>query len=317
MRFRQFEVFHAVMTTGGVSDAAQRLGISQPSVTKTLQLLEAELGYRLFDRIKGRLHPTEEARLLMREAERAQAAMDDLREASLRLRHGSQDHLRIVATPALGHEVLPDAVTTFARQKADIRLTISTRHSGEVLEEIAKPSFGFDLGFVFDAGGRPASIGAMRIGTVPIATVSRPRTFARPGPEVGIDDLVGRTVIGLDDTEPLGKLVADLSRTSGLMINSPIRVQTYRLACALALRDNGVAIVDGMTAASVAQDHVDAEVRLFPPDLSLPVNAVYPLSTGLPLTSREFVEVFEKALASQLARLRRRLRGTARRESKD
>lgn len=299
MRFRQFETFYAIMTLGSASAAAERLGVSQPSVTKTLQQLEEELGYQLFERIRGRLQPTQEAHALLREAERAQAALSDLREASRRLRHGVESNLRLVATPALGHEVLPDAVSAFVEQHPRVRLTISTHHSGDVFEELHKPAYGFDLGFVFDAATKPASVGAMQIGAVSIAAVAQRGVFRKQGAHVRLDDLLGKTVIGLDESEPLGKLVADLSRTSGLRIDSPIRVQTYRLACALALRGQGVAIVDAMTAASVKRDQPDADVRQFPADMSLPVNAVYPLTRGLPVQSREFVAVFQQALARQ------------------
>ena len=68
LSYRQVEVFHAIMMAGSVSGAAERLGLSQPSVSKTLQTMEYDLGYLLFDRIKGRLQPTEEARALLQEA---------------------------------------------------------------------------------------------------------------------------------------------------------------------------------------------------------------------------------------------------------
>jgi DNA-binding transcriptional LysR family regulator len=53
MRLRHIEVFHAVMSAGTVSGAAQVLHISQPAVTKVLQHAEAQLGISLFERTKG------------------------------------------------------------------------------------------------------------------------------------------------------------------------------------------------------------------------------------------------------------------------
>lgn len=303
VRFRQFEVFYAVMTAGSVSAAAQRLGVSQPSVTKTLKQLEDELGYLLFDRVKGRLQATEEARALMREAERAQAALDDLRDVAKRLRQGSESHLRIVATPALGQEVLPDAVmagSAGSGQAGRVRFTISTLHSGDVLREIAKPTFGYDLGFIFDASQKPASVGATQIGAAPLACVAQPGTFARRGPEIALEDLVGKTLIGLDETEPLGRMLADISASSGLITDVAIRVQTYWLACGLAQRGAGVAVVDAMTATSFALHNNDVEARRLPAHLTLPVNAVYPLARGLPVRSKTFVARFEEALARRL-----------------
>ena len=54
MRLRQIEVFRAVMLVGTVSEAARMLNVSQPVVTRVLQHTELQLGFRLFDRTKGR-----------------------------------------------------------------------------------------------------------------------------------------------------------------------------------------------------------------------------------------------------------------------
>ena len=55
MRFRQIEVFHAVYTHGSISAAARALGVSQPSVSKTLRHAEDSLGFPLFQLARGRL----------------------------------------------------------------------------------------------------------------------------------------------------------------------------------------------------------------------------------------------------------------------
>ena len=71
MNFRHIEIFFAVMTCGTVTEAARQLGVSQPSVTTTIQQAERKLGIQLFRRESGRLLPTQEAMTLFEEAERA------------------------------------------------------------------------------------------------------------------------------------------------------------------------------------------------------------------------------------------------------
>ena len=61
MRLRHIEIFHAIYTTGSITNAAKILHVSQPSVSKVLSHAEMQLGFNLFDRVKGRLIPTEEA----------------------------------------------------------------------------------------------------------------------------------------------------------------------------------------------------------------------------------------------------------------
>ena len=64
MNLRQIEIFHAVFLHGTVSAAARSLNVSQPSVTKVLRHTERTIGLPLFERTKGRLIPTQDARNL-------------------------------------------------------------------------------------------------------------------------------------------------------------------------------------------------------------------------------------------------------------
>ena len=65
MKLRHIEVFFAVMSQGTVTAAAYYLGITQPSVTASLKNAEADLGFKLFHRRKGRLTPTPDAKVLI------------------------------------------------------------------------------------------------------------------------------------------------------------------------------------------------------------------------------------------------------------
>jgi len=299
LSYRQIEVFHAIMTSGSVSGAAERLGLSQPSVSKTLQTMEYDLGYQLFDRIKGRLQPTEEARALMQEAERAREALQDVRSLARRLRHGEDSKLRVTATPALGLQVLPEAVSRFRQLQPRSLFDITTHHSGDILTAISRKSFGFDVGFTFGAEGAEAPVGSIEIGSVALACVARRGVLDGYPEEIGLEDLVALPVISLHESEPLGRLLHEKSRELGLALDTQMRVQTYGIACALAERGAGLAIVDAMTAVSHAHNNPVVDLRRFDATLSLPVTAIYPLTRGLPVNTKRFVDGFAEVLAER------------------
>jgi DNA-binding transcriptional LysR family regulator len=296
LSYRQIEVFHAIMMAGSVSGAAEQLGLSQPSVSKTLQTMEYDLGYLLFDRIKGRLQPTEEARALLQEAERAREALQDVRSFARRLRHGEDSKLRVTATPALGLQVLPEAVSRFRVLQPRSLFDITTHHSGDILDTISRKSFGFDVGFTFGAEGAEAPVGSVEIGSVSLACVAKRGILDNYPEEIGLEDLASLPVISLHESEPLGRLLAEKARELGLTLDTQMRVQTYGIACALAERGGGLAIVDAMTAVSHAQNNPAVDLRRFDADLSLPVTAIYPLARGLPVNTRRFVEAFAEVL---------------------
>ncbi|MFN7994317.1 MAG: LysR family transcriptional regulator [Bryobacteraceae bacterium] len=70
MTLRQLEMFKAIVETGRFTGAAERLYVAQPSVSQQINLLEAELGARLFLRLKNRkLIVTEAGRILKEHAD--------------------------------------------------------------------------------------------------------------------------------------------------------------------------------------------------------------------------------------------------------
>ena len=68
MNIKQLEVFRAVLSTGSTMSAARSTGLSQSGVSRLIQQLESDLDLTLFQRVKGRLVPTPEARTLEEEA---------------------------------------------------------------------------------------------------------------------------------------------------------------------------------------------------------------------------------------------------------
>ena len=109
MRFRQIEVFHAVYISGSITGASRALHVSQPSVSKILQHTEAQLGFALFRRLKGRLVPTEEAHLLFREVDDVYQRVGSLKVTVKNLRTAGVGRLRLAVLPALGLGLTPAA----------------------------------------------------------------------------------------------------------------------------------------------------------------------------------------------------------------
>ena len=65
MDLHQLRTFVAIADAGGVARAATRLNLSQPAASRQMQVLEAELGVQLFDRIGRRVRLTSEGEDLL------------------------------------------------------------------------------------------------------------------------------------------------------------------------------------------------------------------------------------------------------------
>ena len=78
MDLRQMAIFREVILTGSVTEAARNLNRTQPSVSHAIARLEEELGMRLFERRRGRLHAVPEAHYLFRECDQMLTRVDQV-----------------------------------------------------------------------------------------------------------------------------------------------------------------------------------------------------------------------------------------------
>lgn len=86
VNLRHIEIFHAVMTTGNLTEAAHMLHTSQPTVSRELARFEKVLGLKLFERTRGRLHPTVQGLRLFEEVQRSRYGLDRIVSAAESLR---------------------------------------------------------------------------------------------------------------------------------------------------------------------------------------------------------------------------------------
>jgi len=122
MRLRYIELFHAVMTTNSLTGAANLLNISQPAASKALQQAEHQLGFTLFHRVRGRLHPTEQALLLRPRVEKIIRDLHDLQRLTANFARPESEPLRVTCTPTLAQSLVPDATTLLRKAWLKLRL---------------------------------------------------------------------------------------------------------------------------------------------------------------------------------------------------
>ncbi len=99
VNLRHIEIFHAVMTAGSLTEAAHLLHTSQPTVSRELARFEKVIGLKLFERIRGRLHPTVQGLRLFEEVQRSRYGLDRIVSAAESLREFRRGELSIACLP--------------------------------------------------------------------------------------------------------------------------------------------------------------------------------------------------------------------------
>lgn len=143
---KQLEVFVKVVQLESVTAAARALGMSQPSVSKSLALFEQLLGFPLFERANGKMQPTSEAGQVFEEALRMQEDMARFERFLDHVRRYRVGQLRVCATPSLAINVLPQAAARFRREFDDYGLVLDMCLNNEIEDAVAHRHY--DLGFL-------------------------------------------------------------------------------------------------------------------------------------------------------------------------
>ena len=97
LNIKQLECFRAIMRIGNMTQAAQMLGIAQPSASSLITNLEHTLGFKLFERIKGRLIATPEAQILLADVARTLESVELTEHHARQIREDRKGDLAIVS----------------------------------------------------------------------------------------------------------------------------------------------------------------------------------------------------------------------------
>lgn len=291
MRLRQIEVFHAVYANGSISAAARALNVSQPAVSKVLRHTEAQLGIKLFDLVRGRLVPSDEAHALFREVDEVFDRIASLQLTAQNLRASGAGHLRIGVVPSLGLEIAPRAIAAFRAKNPDVTFSVRTLHHNDVVRSLYEREC--DLAIGYDPPGHPR-MRQKKLASAALYLMAPKGQFGADRDAVAITELNGLDMVSVTGSGPIGDLVTRAFSKSQIEAREIVSVSTYYIAAALVRYGSGVAIVDAFTAQAMATDGLD--VLQLTPELNFGVCAAWLEDRPLSKLGSKFVASVEDVL---------------------
>lgn len=133
---RHLEMLAAIVETGGLSEGAERLGRSQPSVSRTLSDLEKRLGQPLFELGRRPLQPTELGKMLAIHGAEIAAATGAASKSFEAYRQGRSGVVRIGGTPFFMDGVLSSILADFQMQSPELRIDQSYAYSADLFRSL-------------------------------------------------------------------------------------------------------------------------------------------------------------------------------------
>ncbi|HHF3149892.1 TPA: LysR family transcriptional regulator [Vibrio diabolicus] len=292
MNLRQLEVFYAIMQAGTVSGAARLLHVSQPNVTRVLAHTEQQLSFALFERVKGRLVPTQEAKALLPEAEKVYQQLGQFRSLTNKVKQGTQ-HLRVGAPPVLAAHLLAPTVALLSKEHS-ISFELLTANRDELCSGLLKHEL--DVAVAFGEETPPAIMGHVLL-KENLALIA-PKSAAIPAEKtVILEELISHDlpIIGLDSRDPLGLLLHQTLSARDEHYQHAITVRSYSAAAELVKNEAGFAIVDPWTAKQYRQDNA-VSVHALEPNMSFSVSILFAEHTPQSIATKQFITALKQQM---------------------
>jgi DNA-binding transcriptional LysR family regulator len=256
-RFSELLSFVRVAEAGSLSQAAARLGLSLPVVSRRLAQLEARLGVALVRRNSRHLSLTEEGEMFYRQAGQALADMERAESAVRNRGTGPAGTLKVATTLAFGRRRLGDLLQRFARAHADVTVHLDS------VQTLANPvESGHDLVISF-APPPNSSLICRRLGSNPRLLCAAPSYLERRGRPRAVDDLARHDHVVLDE----GGAVLREGLPESLALPAGLATNDADVARAWALDGAGITL---HSLWEVAEDLESGALEAVLPEIELP-----------------------------------------------
>src|SRR5213083_1114779 len=252
MDTRQLAAFCAVVDRKSFSQAAERLGVTQPAVSLQIQSLEQRLGRQLLDRSGRRVEPTEAGRRLYASAQRLLAAEEHLLEDLDADDEGAiTGTLELGASTGPGGTIVPLLLCEFQEQHPEVRVRLTVSDTQTVVDRVAEREL--ELGIV-GAGRRHRGV-AFEPFFRDEVVLACPKGHRFAGRTISVDQLRAEPLIVMQEGAGVRQVLEDELRAQGLRLRDlDVRVE-------LGLQESAkTAVQRGYGLTFISRSSVEAEL---------------------------------------------------------
>lgn len=232
--------FVAVCEEGSIARAAARASLVASALSKRVLALEQEVGVPLLQRRSNGVTPTPAGEALLARAREVLAQLERVRAELGEFGAGVQGSVRVLASPSVLAEQLPDDIAAFLRRHPALRVSLDERQGHELLRSVREGAA--DLGVLWDHADT-AGLHCTPYRSDRLCVVMHANHPLARRPTLSLADTLDEPSIGIS---PGGLLDQLLRRQAALLGRAPayrMQVSSMDAACRLIAAGLGIAIV--------------------------------------------------------------------------
>ncbi|MFD0860457.1 LysR family transcriptional regulator [Roseovarius aquimarinus] len=244
LKLRHLEVFNALYEAGSVSNAAQRLNLTQPAVSIALGNLEDELGFRLFHRNRGFFAPTGEALRLRGEISQGLMSLSRIEQRADEIRQGWAAGLRIATNGTLSMHFLPKIIAEFQQGHPGTHVELRVHSSRQIADWTASGQI--DIGLI----DTPVPVAGLesRVFAMECLCIMQENDPLVAEEVITPEHLAGRGLIGVNGDHATDRQLKTLMHEAGKPLRYRAFSYYYAIARQFVAAGGGLAIIDPINA---------------------------------------------------------------------
>jgi DNA-binding transcriptional LysR family regulator len=205
-----------VADSGAITEAASRLGLTQPALTRRIQQLEQEFGVALLSRSRKGAELTDLGRLVEREARLLIDRYDALKQEVASQSNVEGGTVRIGGGATAVSFVLPDAIANYQREHPRVHFHVKEASSSEIASDVADGHL--ELGLVT----QPVRTAGLEIEPILDDRIVLVAAAGNPLADAGtlsVESLDGQNFVGFEGGSAIRQIVDASLREAGVAIN--------------------------------------------------------------------------------------------------
>ncbi len=250
LTIRQLEYIVAVADSGQFSIAAKQLNVAQPSLSAQIADCEFHLGARIFDRDRNGARATHLGEEIIR---RARIVLDEAEQlfAIATERQIFDGRLRLGVLPSIGPYILPSVVRALHAKFPDLKAVIKDANTVLLQSGLRDGTIDFAISTPED---HPNTLHSPLFEERFWVAFAPDDSLARQKAPIGQEQLSGRTLLTLDTSHRLARIVHELASRTNALVSPDYSGDSLDTIRMMAATGTGVAILPEIYAMAVGKN---------------------------------------------------------------
>lgn len=278
------------MNCGSTSMAAKILYTSQPTISRELNRIEYQIGFKLFERLQGRLKPTQEAFIIFEELKASRVGLNRVNRLIEDLKLKEIGELSICCLPFLANSFMANTIKKFSQTNTDVSFTIVPLESPYIESDLSSQIYNLGLTEMDHVPAGTTLVQKYQFEEVCIVHLDH--RLANQD-VITPQDLENEDFINLSKTDPYRSHIDSIFQKENIKRKMLIETNNASSACALVHNNLGVSILNPITALEAHKQAYRIKIKKFSVPIIFHISIVEPIYRPKSLLTEQFLKAID------------------------